>query len=108
MDSEITIITQIERTVNSHYRDWQIGTTNNPKSKKASVGNPLVWTHWQASTKRAANYIMFYFLQKGMHNAGTEPRPGEYVHPGFLADRAVLLPACFRMTASGSSSRMQP
>ena len=79
MNSEITIIAQIERMVNGHYQDWQIGVTNNPRLRKAQAGNPIGWIQWQTNTKKTANYIMYLFLQKGMQNAGMKPEPGNCV-----------------------------
>lgn len=80
MASKATIITQIERTTEGQYADWQIGITDDPMNRRAQLGHPLSWVHWQTNSRKQAEAIRQYFLSKGMSYAGKIKETGNYVY----------------------------
>ena len=69
MASEAAIKAQIEKTVKREYLSWVIGLTDNAERSRRLNGNPLHWVQWQASSAKAAQNIIRYFLGKGMNAA---------------------------------------
>jgi hypothetical protein len=80
MASEKTIIRQIEKTVGVSYSDWKIGITDDPAQRKAALGNPLNWLHWQADSIQGAQNVFRYFVQKGMKRSGVANKTATYVY----------------------------
>lgn len=80
MTTEATIKSQIENTVGGHYSDWKIGLTDNPKERKAQLGNPLNWLHWKTDSERTSQNIESFFLKKGMLSAGGSKKSATYVY----------------------------
>ena len=80
MAASLTIIDQIEKTVDGEYEEWQIGLTDDSPSRKAELGNPLSWLQWQAESFQEAQKVLNHFLEKGMGNAGSIKKIGDVVY----------------------------
>ena len=89
MAATITIIDQIEKTVDGNYEDWQIGLTDNSALRKSQMGNPLSWLQWQADSHDEAFKIVEHFLKKGMGDAGGDKSLGDFVYI-LLIDKPAL------------------
>ncbi len=80
MATLITIKQQIKKTVDGKYSDWQIGVTNDPKHRKAQLGNPLSWLQWKVDTEETAFMGAQYFQKKGMLCDGELPKSAKYIY----------------------------
>ncbi len=80
MAASLTIIDQIEKTVDGDYEEWQIGLTDDSASRKAELGNPLSWLQWQAESFQEAQKVLDHFFKKGMGNAGSIKKSGDVVY----------------------------
>ncbi|MFQ5652415.1 MAG: hypothetical protein ACE5IY_20990 [bacterium] len=80
MASEATIIQQVEMTVQGQYSKWKIGITDGPARRRAQLGNPLSWLHWQADSEEIARAVKHHFLSCGMHKAGRAKSVGHFVY----------------------------
>ncbi len=71
MTAKATIQQQIEGIAQKQYAKWMIGVTRDPVARKARLGNPLSWLHWQADSHQDAMDILEHFVNAGMKEAGT-------------------------------------
>ena len=68
----LEIISKIEKHVNSKYRSWYVGITNDEERRKDEhriEENVSCWKSWETDSPEDAEYIEKYFIDKNMKGA---------------------------------------